>query len=396
MRPFTYYSPTKLIFGLDCIKDQLCTELKRVGATKVLLTYGGGSIKRTGLYDKVQAELKAAGCQVFELGGIEPNPRVTSVDKGAAICKENGVDLVLAVGGGSTMDASKAICAAACYDGAAWDLVLDSSKINKALPLFTINTIAATGSEYDSAGVITNLDTKEKLPIGSPLLWPVVSFLDPSLTYSVPTNQTVAGSCDIISHFCETYFVRRLSPIAQGLIEAALKIVIKYTPVAMAEPENYEARSKLLWTSTLGCNGFAALGNDPSAWPCHGIEHEVSAYYDITHGIGLAIITPRLLRYFLEKDQGLMPRYVDFATNVMELKREDFGSDAELAEAGMVKLEEFYRSIGVPENLSTFGITDEYFEAMGKHIDSHWMAPLKAFVVPFEVSDVVEVLKRCL
>ena len=188
MQAFEYHSPTKLVFGLDCIKGKLSQEIKSRGYHKVLMTYGGGSIKRNGLYDLVKSELAAAGCNVFELSGIEPNPRVTSVDAGAKICKEQGVDLVLAVGGGSTMDASKAICAASCYDGPAWDLVLDNSKIKAALPLFTINTIAATGSEYDNVGVITNWDTKEKLPIGSPLLWPVVSFLDPSLTYTVPAN----------------------------------------------------------------------------------------------------------------------------------------------------------------------------------------------------------------
>lgn len=170
MQAFEYFSPTKLVFGLDCIKGKLSQEIKSRGYHKVLMTYGGGSIKRNGLYDLVKAELAAADCTVLELGGIEPNPRVTSVYAGAQICKEQGVDLVLAVGGGSTMDASKAICAAACYAGSAWDLVLDGSKIKAALPLFTINTIAATGSEYDSAGVITNWDTKEKLPIGSPLL----------------------------------------------------------------------------------------------------------------------------------------------------------------------------------------------------------------------------------
>lgn len=396
MRPFEYYSPTKLVFGLDCLKDKLSAELQRVGAKKVLLTYGGGSIKRTGVYDQVQSELQKAGCTVFELSGIEPNPRVTSVDKGAAICKENQVDLVLAVGGGSTMDASKAICAAACYDGPAWDLVLDGSKIKKALPLFTINTIAATGSEYDNSGVITNLETKEKLPIGSPFLWPVVSFLDPSFTYSVPASQIVAGSCDIMSHFFEAYFVRALSPIAQGVIEAAERTVMKYIPVVLKDPKNYEARSKLLWTSTLGCNGFATLGNDPTVFPCHAIEHEVSAYYDITHGIGLAIITPHLLRYFLEKDAGLTPRYVEFATNIMELKREDYESDAALIEAAFKKLEDFYRSIGVPAGLKDVGVTDEHFKAMAEHIDSHWIAPLSAFVVPFTVDDVVEVLKRSL
>ena len=396
MQAFQYYSPTKLVFGLDCLKDNLSKELQIRGYKKVLMTYGGGSIKKTGVYDKVMAELKDAGCEVVELGGIEPNPRVTSVEKGAALCKEHNVDLVIAVGGGSTMDASKHICAAAYYNGAAWDLVLDASKIKKALPLFTVNTIAATGSEYDHAGVITNLETNEKLPIGSVLLWPQVSFLDPSFTYSVPDSQTIAGSCDIMSHFFEAYFVRDLGTIAQGIIEAALKNVIKYTPVALKEHDNYEARANLLWTSTLGCNGISQLGSSVTAFPCHAIEHEVSAYYDITHGIGLAVITPRLLRYFLEKDPSVSPRYVDLACNVFGLKKEDYKSEAELIEAGLVALEDFYKSLGIPENFTKIGITDEHFKAMAAHVNKYWIAPLSLFFVPFTEDDVVEVLKRCL
>ncbi|HIV54838.1 MAG TPA: iron-containing alcohol dehydrogenase [Candidatus Anaerobiospirillum stercoravium] len=396
MQAFEYYSPTKLVFGLDCIKDKLSAEIKSRGYKKVLMTYGGGSIKRSGLYDLVQAELKQAGCTVFELSGIEPNPRVTSVDAGAAICKKEGIDLVLAVGGGSTMDASKAICAAACYDGASWDLVLDSSKITAALPLFTINTIAATGSEYDSAGVITNLETKEKLPIGSVLLWPQVSFLDPSLTYTVPANQTIAGTCDMMSHFFEAYFVRNLSPIAQGVIEAAERIAIANTPIALKDPTNYEARSKLLWASTLGCNGFATLGSSATIFPCHAIEHEVSAYYDITHGIGLAILTPRLLRFWLEKDPSVAPRYIDLACNIFGLKRENYGSEAELIEAGLKSLEDFYASLGVPSGLGKLGITNEHFKAMAEHIKTHWIASFDDCFVPMTTDDIVTVLERSL
>ena len=396
MQAFQYHSPTKLVFGLDCLKDNLSAEITARGYKKVLITYGGGSIKRNGVYDQVIAELKKANVAIFEFGGIEPNPRVTSIQKAADLCKAEGIDLVLAVGGGSTMDASKNICAATFYDGAAWDLVLDSSKITKALPLFTINTIAATGSEYDHSGVITNWETKEKLPIFGECLWPQVSFLDPSFTYSVPQNQTVAGSCDIISHYCESYFVRDLSPISQGILEAGLKTVIKNTPIALAEPNNYQARAELLWTSTLGCNGFLALGDTGSAWPCHAIEHEVSAYYDITHGLGLAILTPRLLRYFYNKDQSTAARMAGFATNVMGLKESDYASQAELIEAGFVALEKFYESIGVPAGLSALGITNEHFAAMAEHINKHWFMPMEACLVPLTKDDIVAILEQSL
>lgn len=226
---------------------------------------------------------------------------MTSVDRATALCRAEGVDLVVAVGGGSTMDASKAICAAAGHDGPAWDLVLDNSLVTDALPLMTVNTIAATGSEYDNSAVISNIETNEKLPLASDLLWPVVSFIDPAYTITVLARQTVAGSCDTMSHFMEQYFVKDISPVAEGLIEGILRTVIRNTPVVLENPGDLDARSELLWASTLGCNGIAALGSQASGWPCHAIEHEVSARYDITHGIGLAFLTPRLLRYFLEK-----------------------------------------------------------------------------------------------
>lgn len=402
MHSFTYYSPTKLIFGIDSVKDNLAKELVARGYKKVLVTYGGGSVKRNGSYEQVMSALKEANCTVFEFSGIEPNPRVTSVDAAAAICKREGIELVIALGAGSTMDASKAICAAAYYDGAAWDLVLDNSKVTKALPLFTVNTLAATGSEYDDGAVISNLATNEKLPLLNEHLWPEVSFLDPSFTYTVPVSQTVAGSCDMISHFLEVYFSRELSPIAQGLIEACVKTALKYTPIALKEPNNAEARANLLWTSTLGCNGITGLGNSGTAFPCHAIEHEVSAYYDITHGIGLAIITPHLLRAFLAKDESLAPRYIDFAINIMGLKREDYASDKELIEAGIKALESFFAQIGVPKSFTVLNeqtgskVSDEHFEAMAKHIDSHWFAKLEHFYAPFTVADVVGVLKACM
>ena len=397
MHSFQYHSPTKLVFGLDCLKDNLSAEIIKRGYHKILITYGGGSIKRNGVYDQVMAELKKTQAEVFEFSGIEPNPRVTSVQKAADLCKDKGIDLVLAVGGGSTMDASKHICAATFYDGAAWDLVLDNSKITKALPLFTVNTIAATGSEYDAGGVITNWETKEKLAISADCLWPEVSFLDPSFTYSVPAYQTIAGSCDMISHYFEWYFVRDLNPITQGLIEACLRTAIKNTPIALQEPNNYEARAELLWTSTLGCNGFTGLGNSPTIYPCHAIEHEVSAYYDITHGIGLAIIAPHLLRFFYEKDPSTAYRLVDLATNVMGLKKEDYASEAALIEAGLSALTKFYQDIGVPQGLASLGVSNEHFKAMAEHIKLHWTeAALNICFVPLTTEDIVAILEHSL
>ena len=238
-----------------------------------LVVTGGGSVRRNGELDAVLKALEAAGVRVVEFSGIEPNPRVTSVDRAAALCRAEGVDLVVAVGGGLTMDASKAICAAAGHDGPAWDLVLDNSLVTDALPLMTVNTIAATGSEYDNGAVISNIETNEKLPLVSDLLWPVVSFIDPTYTITVSARQTVAGSCDIMSHYLEQYFVKDISPVAEGLIEGILRTVIRNTPVVLENPADLDARSELLWASTLGCNGIAALGSQASGWPCHAIEH---------------------------------------------------------------------------------------------------------------------------
>lgn len=349
-----------------------------------LVVTGGGSVRRNGELDAVLKALEAAGVRVVEFSGIEPNPRVTSVDRAAALCRAEGVDLVVAVGGGLTMDASKAICAAAGHDGPAWDLVLDNSLVTDALPLMTVNTIAATGSEYDNGAVISNIETNEKLPLVSDQLWPVVSFIDPTYTITVSARQTVAGSCDTMSHFMEQYFVKDISPVAEGLIEGILRTVIRNTPVVLDNPGDLDARSELLWASTLGCNGIAALGSQASGWPCHAIEHEVSARYDITHGIGLAFLTPRLLRYFLEKAPEFLDRFAGFAERVMGLRADEFDSCEALAEAGLVKLDAFYKSVGVPAaGLAELGIDNTHFEAMAEHVEKHWFAPLEAFPVPF-------------
>lgn len=353
-------------------------------------------MRLNGSLDAVLKALEAAGVRAVEFSGIEPNPRVTSVDRAAALCRAEGVDLVVAVGGGSTMDASKPICAAARHDGPAWNLVLDNSLVKDALPLMTVNTIAATGSEYDNGTVISNIETNEKLPLVNDLLWPVVSFIDPAYTITVPARQIVAGSCDTMSHFLEQYFVKDISPVAEGLIEGILRTVIRNTPVVLENPADLDARSELLWASTLGCNGIAALGSQASGWSCHAIEHEVSARYDITHGIGLAILTPRLLRYFLEKDAEFLNRFAGFAERVMGLCADELDSCEALAEAGLVNLEAFYKPIGVPSGLAELGIDDTHFEAMAEHIEKHWFAPLEAFPVPFTRKDVVEVLKRSL
>lgn len=386
MQNFIHNIPTQVLFGKGQIEN-LTSVLDRFGK-KVLLTYGGGSIKKTGLYDDVMKRLNDGGFTVVECGGIDPNPRITTVEKGAQLCKENEIDVVLAVGGGSTIDCSKAICAGACYEGDLWQMVLHPETIKKALPLVDVLTLAATGSEFDIFGVISNMETKEK--IGSKLGFPVVSICDPTYTFTVPANQTAAGSADIMSHIMEVYFSQREnSDMSEGMCENILKSVIKNLPIALKEPENYNARANLMYASTLGCCGMPGYGKDLSSWSCHGMEHELSAFYDITHGVGLAILTPRWMEHILsDKTVG---RFARFARNVWGLEDSD---EYALAKKGIQALYDFFKESGIPMTLTEIGIDEEYFEKMAE--DAVKYGGLEEAYVPLTKEDVVAIFKACL
>lgn len=295
--------PTKLYFGEGQIRH--LDEILRPFGTNVLLTYGGGSIKKIGLYDKVTDILNKGGYAVTELSGIEPNPRIESVEEGVRLCKENNIDVILAVGGGSTIDCSKAIATGVYYEGDdLWQMVASRHGVLKALPLVDILTLSATGSEYDGGGVITNLKTNEKL--GNMYTYPSASICDPTYTYSVSKYQTAAGTADIMSHIFEGYFSRTEdSGLSDSIAEGVLKTAIKYLPVALEQPDNYTARANLMAVSSVACSGIPEYGKQGTGWPCHAMEHELSAYYDITHGVGLAILTPRWMRLILKKDPSL-------------------------------------------------------------------------------------------
>ena len=389
MNNYDLYLPTHIVFGKDRI-NELHEVLGSYGKN-VLLTYGGGSIKKIGLYDKVIEELKLAGKTVFELSGIEPNPKITSVREGVEICKGKNIDLILAVGGGSVIDCSKNIAAGAYYNGDPWDLVLDSSKVGKAVPIVSVLTLSATGSEYDNSAVISNAQTNEKLPIFGNTLNPAVSFLDPTYTFSVSKNQTAAGSVDCMSHTFESYLVKQGNLLTDSLCEGMLKTIIKYAPVALNNPEDYEARANLMMACSFGCNGILAIGRENSAWVCHAIEHELSAYYDITHGVGLAIVTPSFMRYCLNSET--VERFAQYGENVWGIT----GADRmEIAKKAIDKTEEFFKSLGMPSKLSELGITDEHFENMATHIENHWFAPLTNALRPIDHAGIVEILKNCL
>ncbi len=379
---------TKLYFGKGSI-SYLKESLEQFGKN-VLIVYGGGSIKKIGLYDEVIKILNDNDFKYVECGGVEPNPRIESVEKGVRLCKENNIDVVLAIGGGSTIDCSKAICSGYYFDGDdLWEMVKNRQKGRKSLPLVDILTISATGSEFDGGGVITNLKTKEKL--GSPFTYPSVSICDPTYTFSVSKYQTAAGSADIMSHIFEGYFAREMdSDLADGIAETVLKSVMKNLPIALKEPDNYSARANLMADANIACSGIPEYGKDYTGWPCHAIEHELSAYYDITHGVGLAILTPRWMRYILKKDPSTLQRFERFGKNVMGLD----GSGLDLANRAIDKLEEFYKDCGIPMSLSELNINDEHFKEMAVHANIN--DRLKNAYVPLNNDDVEEILRACL
>ncbi len=389
MYNFTFQNTTKIYFGENQL-GHLGEELKQYG-TRVLLTYGGGSIKKIGLYDKVMAELARTGLTVFELSGIEPNPRHTTVNKGAELCKRENIDVLLAVGGGSTIDCTKVIAAAAFYDGDSWDLVTHKAPVTKALPLLSVLTLSATGSEMDSGGVISNLDTNEKYGLLHPLLQPKVSFLDPAVTYSVSAFQTACGGADILSHVFDVFyftFAEKMDMIDR-VMEDVIKTVVKYAPIAVKEPENYEARANLMWASSWALNGFLQTGGSQAA-SCHAMEHELSAFYDITHGLGLAILTPRWMEYIL--DESSAPQFKKFGVNV-------FGVDASLsdtegAKQAIVRLSKFlFKELGLQSTLTEIGIDDTNFKVMAKKACHNDV--LQGFK-PLTAEDVENIFKMCL
>ena len=383
MQGFDYQTPTRLIFGKGVV-EQLPEVMSQYGK-KILLTYGGGSIKKIGLYDKVKELLK--DFEIFELSDIQPNPKYDpSVLDGVKICKENDIDVILAVGGGSVLDCSKAIAAGAKYDGDPWDLISYKVKAQAALPIVDILTLAATGSEYDCGGVISRTETNDKIGYMDPLLFPVCSFLDPRYTFTVSKKQTAAGCADAMNHIMEQYFCEDSTLLNDGFCEAGLKSLMVNAKACLENPEDYRARAEMMFTCTLGCNGIYALGNSPSGWPCHGIEHALSAYYDITHGEGLAIITPRWMRHILS--DRTIDRFVKYGVNV-------FGIDAtlpkqEIAEKAIDATYAFFESINIPMHLREVGIDDSRIDEMAHHIAVN--EGLENAYVPLSEQDIKEIL----
>lgn len=389
MFPFSLYLPTRIYAGRDCV-EQLPDAVKKYGQN-VLIAYGGGSVARSGLLDRVKNLL--CGFNLIEFSGITPNPKLAAVRAGVKICRENKIDFIVSLGGSSALDCCKHIAAAVAYEGEPWDLVTDSAKIGECLPIFAVMTMAATGSEYDGYGVITREDTHEKLEIMSENLFPAAAFLDPCYTFSVPAFQTASGAADIISHVFEQYFVAKGNILTDGFCEAMLRTVVNCTPAAIREPDNYDARYQLMMASIFGCCGLLSMARTPSPWPCHAIEHEVSAWYDVTHGAGLAVIIPRWMRYSLNRDTAR--RFARYGYNVFSIeKTEDPYADAMKA---IDATAEFFRQIGLPDRLSDLNsaITDEHFKEMALHIEKSW-SDLKNSFVPIDEDGILTILKESL
>ncbi|WP_078555620.1 iron-containing alcohol dehydrogenase [Bacillus alkalicellulosilyticus] len=356
---FTFHNPTKLIFGKNQL-EQLSQEVSQYGKN-VLVVYGGGSIIKNGLYDNVMSELQKVNANVFELAGVEPNPRLTSVHKGVEICRQQNIDLVLAVGGGSVIDAAKAIAVGAKFDGDVWDIIIKKEKATGALPLGTVLTLAATGSEMNANSVITNWETNEKVGWNSPYSYPAFSILDPQFTVTVPEDHTVYGVVDIMSHVLESYFHHQTNtPLQDRFAESILKTVIETAPRLLENLENYEHRETILYCGTMALNGTIQMGSRGD-WGSHNLEHAISAVYDIPHAGGLAIIFPHWLRYSIQERN--MDRHVQLAIRVLGVDPEG-KTDEEIALEGIDKLSQFWVGLGAPSRLADYDIDDSQLERL--------------------------------
>ena len=356
MRDFAYQNTTKIIFGRDALLS-VGNETAKCGK-KVLLHYGSGHIKQTGLYQKITDALRGAGIDWVELGGVVPNPRLSLVHEGIALCRDEGVDFLLAVGGGSVIDSAKAIAMGVPYEGDVWDFFAGKDVPKAALPLGVVLTIAAAGSEASAGTVITNEQIGSKLPCGAAMLRPQFAVMNPEMTYTLPAYQTACGAADIMAHVFERYFTNvRNVDLSDRLCEAALKTVIVNTPIALEKPEDYNARAEIMWAGTIAHNDLLGMGREED-WGSHNIEHELSAINDVAHGAGLAIIFPAWMKYVYRHD---LTRFVQYAVRVWNVEQR-FDDPESVALEGIACMKAFFASIGLPTSLSEIGIGEQHYD----------------------------------
>ena len=360
MDNFKFCSPTRYILGKG-VEDEVGAETRRLGAV-ALLHYGGGSIKRSGLYERVLASLKQAGVKVVELSGVQPNPRLSLVQEGIDLVRREGVEVILAVGGGSTIDSAKAIAMGAAYEGNVWDFYSGAAQPQAALPVGVVLTIPAAGSEGSPDSVITNEDGWLKRGATGDVIRPAFALMNPELTFTLPPYQTGAGSTDIMVHILERYFTNvDHVELTDRLCEATLKTMIDNVPVVLDNPTDYDARAEIMWAGTVAHNGLLNTGR-LGDWASHAIEHELSALYDVAHGAGLAVIVPAWMRYVY---QANLPRFIQYATRVWNVEM-NYDNPERTALEGIRRTKEFFRLIGMPTTFAELGVPSDRIEEMAR------------------------------
>ena len=367
MDNFTFHRPTDFVFGKDA-QSKAGEYLKKYGATKVFIHYGGGSVIKSGLLDQVKASLNAVSIPFVELGGVVPNPEDTLVYKGIDMCRAEGVDFILAVGGGSVIDSAKAIAVGVPYDGDFWDFYDGKGKPTTAVKLATVLTIPAAGSEVSESSVITKVgDTPLKRGLNSPHMTPVFSLMNPELNYTLPAFQTACGVADMMSHLFERYFTNTTGVLlTDELAEGILRTVIHYAPIAIKEPNNYEARANLTWAGCIAHDNSTGVGRAQD-WGSHMLEHELSAMYGVAHGAGLATVFPAWMSYVQQKDQAAIERFARFATKVWGVECD--GDLVATGKKGIEALRNFWAGIGLPVNFEQLGAKKEDIPAIVKVLE---------------------------
>lgn len=361
MNNFLFYPATKYVFGKG-VEEKVADQLSEFGMKKPLIVYGKGSVIRSGLLDRIKNSLEKSSIPYAELGGVQPNPVDSKVYEGIEIAKKEGIDSVLAVGGGSSIDTAKAIAAAIPYDGDFWDFYCGKANVTKALPVGVVLTIPAAGSEGSGNSVITKLDGLHKLGMGSDVLRPKFALMNPELTFTLPPYQTAAGITDMMAHIMERYFSNTPNvEITDRVAEGVLKAIISEAPKVIANPEDYDARANIMWSGTLAHNGVCSGGREED-WSTHGLEHELSAVYDVTHGAGLAVMFPAWMTYALKENPGKLAL---FARRVFDVKESD---DMKAAALGIAALKEFLASIGMPTSMKELGIENPDIELLAKKV----------------------------
>ncbi|RCW60309.1 MULTISPECIES: iron-containing alcohol dehydrogenase [Halanaerobium] len=387
MQNFTFQNTTKIVFGRDT--EEEVGQYTAEHGSKVLLHYGGGSIKKYGTYDKVVESLKKAGVDYVELGGVEPNPKLSLVKEGIKLAREENVDFILAVGGGSVIDSAKAISVGYFYDGDVWDFFTREAEITEALPIGVVLTIPAAGSESSGASVVTKMDGMYKRDIGSDLIRPQFAIMNPEITFTLPNYQTACGAVDIMAHIMERYFTNTENvELTDRLSESALKTIIKNVPEVLKNNEDYAARAEVMWTGTIAHNNLLGTGREED-WSSHGIEHELSGIYDVAHGAGLAVVFPAWMEYVYQHD---LERFAQFAVRVWDVDP-DFKDLEWTARQGIKKTREFFKSIGMPVTLEGLDVPADRLEEMAEKATEN--GPIGNFV-KLDTEDVLNIYKSAL